>query len=139
MSRDQTPPDDVLDSLMKLTANCGARKVSAATGTLTIFDEESLTKFATVLIEVSLVKTGQDLERLDWLESNVLEEPLRPEAFGAEICPDTRLRYVLPPLVSWTSYSGPTSLRRAIDIARADGQGDGERPERASVVAGQGG
>lgn len=57
-----------------------------------------------------------DTQRLDWLEANLKEEPLNPRAYASELCPDIRLKYKLPTLVSYDCVGQRISLRRAIDI-----------------------
>ena len=74
-----------------------------------------------------------DASRFRWLAENVKETPLRPAAFGAESFPDTRLKYVLPDLVSWTEYSGQTDFGRAADIARGAPPAQADTPQSAQA------
>lgn len=60
-------------------------------------------------------ETLTDQERFEWLVNNLKEEPLNPRAYSSEICPDLRLKYKLPTLVSYDSIGQTISLREAID------------------------
>lgn len=54
-----------------------------------------------------------------WLCDNVTEVPLNPSGFSSDICPDTRLKWELPTLVSTTCVGGMVSFDEAIVLAMA--------------------
>ena len=54
-----------------------------------------------------------------WLRDHIGETPLNPRGFASEICPDTRLKWELPRLVSTTCVGGMVSFDEAIDLAMA--------------------
>ena len=62
---------------------------------------------------------GDDAKRYRWLRDHIGETPLNPRGFASEICPDTRLKWELPRLVSTTCVGGMVSFDEAIDLAMA--------------------
>ena len=52
------------------------------------------------------------------------ETPLNPQGFASDICPDTRLKWELPRLVSTTQVGGMVSFDEAIDLAMAQTHND---------------
>jgi hypothetical protein len=58
-----------------------------------------------------------DLDLFEWLCDHVSEEPVNPRAFASELCPDSRLKYKLPVLISTTCINSGVSFRDAIRIA----------------------
>lgn len=62
---------------------------------------------------------GDDAKRYRWLRDHIGETPLNPQGFASEICPDTRLKWELPRLVSTTCVGGMVSFDEAIDLAMA--------------------
>lgn len=78
-----------------------------------------------------MVIEPNDLELFEWLCNHVSEEPVNPRAFASEICPDTRLKFKLPVLISTTCVNGSVSFREAIRIAMKNEQKTNEALKRS--------
>ena len=63
----------------------------------------------------------KDAERYRWLRDATGETPLRPTAFGSEMCTDMRLKLDFPTIVSYDAVGNVTTLDQAID-ALAQGE-----------------
>jgi glutaredoxin-related protein len=74
----------------------------------------------TVLINLKELRLlRQKAELFEWLEENVKETILNPRAFNSELCPDTRLKWELPVLVSTTAINSSVSFSDSVEIARS--------------------
>lgn len=56
-----------------------------------------------------------DARRFQWLEQNLSETPLNTRLYVSEVCPDIRLIWKMPDLVSYTCVGTPVGFRDAID------------------------
>jgi hypothetical protein len=83
--------------------------------------DPSVSSSARELIERGRAEAGADAENYRWIRDNVREVPLRPDRFGAEVMPDTRLCWELPVLVSLDAIGQQISLDEAIEAARGRG------------------
>lgn len=73
---------------------------------------------AQLLAHKLLERFEEDANRYAWIKNNIKETPVRPQLFNAEICPDTRLKYELPILISYNAIGQQISLDKAIDYQR---------------------
>ena len=62
-----------------------------------------------------------DIERKwNWLCENVKEVPVNLKSFSSSICPDIRLKWELPVLVSYTCIGSSISFEKSVEIAMGE-------------------